>query len=42
MKKIFYLWIFFVLIMAACATKMHIGDFDLDTRTLPADSIVKK
>lgn len=35
-----YLWIFVVLILAACATKMHIGNFDLDTRTLPKDSIV--
>lgn len=39
MKKNYIFILFACLCLAACATKMHIGDFDLDTRTLPKDSI---
>lgn len=42
MKKLLYLWIAAVILLAACATKLRIGDLELDTHTLPKDSVVIK
>lgn len=42
MKKLLYLWILLVILLAACATKLRIGDLELDTHTLPKDSVVIK
>lgn len=42
MKKLLYLWIAVVILLAACATKLRIGDLELDTHTLPKDSVVIK
>lgn len=42
MKKLLYLWIAVVVLLAACATKLRIGDLELDTRTMPKDSLVIK
>lgn len=39
MKKYIFLFSVIAVLFVACATKLHIGDFDLDTRTLPKDSI---
>ena len=39
MKKYIFIFSVIAVFLVACATKMHIGDFDLDTRTLPKDSI---
>lgn len=42
MKKLLYLWIAVVILLAACATKLRIGDLELDTHTMPKDSLVIK
>lgn len=42
MKKLLYLWIALVILLAACATKLRIGDLELETHTLPKDSVVIK